>query len=308
MGNLPDSTHDLTSYLFEITRVQDLGWTHDEKTREVAANLIKNEGDPHVRQRIFNLLFPTSNRELAVSKASEDVKGRKVRYYRSMSIESFLKLMEVVTWDSKSISDDETVNQDELLVYLYNLTRWTNSLINVADFTVDNTKNHLRDTFPDATDAEIEHLLATKNYAEVRSFLSRFANPRALRSMHRSFSTKFNPYFSCSAGGPSYTIGEGVVCLEMVIPDDEVEADLNAFEGEKEVYLRQLDLRWITRVFGAMEEGNQQWTDEVIYNPDLPLGQYSRYKFNFRRDYDEIAAWTKGEPTKDCLPIGLKVL
>ncbi len=306
MSSLPDSIDGLTSVLFERARSEDVGWIDDDKTRKQIIDLIESENDPDLRQRMFNILFPTSNRELAVSKASEDTKGRKVRYYRSMNLEKFLKLMEEGVWSDQTISDDEIVNTEELLVYLYNLTRWTRSFIDLDSLTVDNIKDHLKETFPTATEEAIQNLLAAKKYSEVRSFLSSFADKNALKSMHRASSSKFNPYFSCSVGGPAYSYGEGLVCLEMVIPDDRVEADKNAFEEEKEVYLRGLDLSWITRVYGEGEEGNQQWIDEVIYNPELPIGEHTRDKFNPDSDYSEISSWTRGEKTEDCLPVGLK--
>lgn len=241
-----------------------------------------------------------------MSKASEDSKGRKVRYYRLMDLEIFLKLIEEGAWNEHTIPDGEGFTTEELFAYLYDLTRWTRSFINLDDITVDTVKDHLKDIFPTAAEEAIQNLLVAKKYSEVRSFLSKFADKNALKSMHRSFSSKFNPYFSCSVGGPAYSYGEGLVCLEMVMPDDLVETDKNAFEEEKEVYLRELNLNWITRVYGEGEEGNQQWMDEVIYNPELPIGEHTRDKYDPYSDYSEISSWTRGEKTVDCLPVGLK--
>lgn len=280
-------------------------WIKDLSKRELIAELIAEETDKSIRQEMFNKLFPEERRKNLVESASEDSKGRKVRYYRMMPVDKFLDLLKSGVWDEETFEDDDKPNLKELTYYIYDLARWTKSFDKFDLLKRDNVADFLADIFPTAPASELGNLLSANSHSEVRKFFAKYADKTALRAMHRGASTKFNPYFSCSVGGPSYSYRDGIVCLEMVIPDEEVEYDELALEQEKEVYLRKLNLSWVTRVYDSGEKGNLQWIDEVVYNPDLPLGEYTQNKYIPSMDASEISAWTNGEKTRGCVPVDL---
>jgi len=292
----------------EVARPEIRSWQGDAEKRAAIAEALGRETSSSMRQRLYNYLFDEVGREAKVAVASEDRKGRKVRYYRIMGQEDFNLWIEHAKLNAEVLTDPLTdkISSKDIAHYLYYLVG-SGLFFNFSeDISPENVFEYLPQLFPAASAEEVAMVSTTDSAAVVRGFLFKYANREALKFMHRGSSSRLNPYFSCSVGGPSYLYQDPLVCVELVIPDDKVEVESGAFEEEKEVYLTNLDLAWVTRVYAGGSTGNEQWIEEVIYNPEIPIGEHTvnRYKSS-DSSYSEVGAWTRDEELVDCLPVGL---
>jgi hypothetical protein len=269
---------------------------------------LKETANIDERQEILNSIFTKKRQEKMVADASLDIKGRKVRYYRYMPFEDFLRLLENKKIRPTGRSGMEQVPQTKFNEFL---SRYLEDQMWSAETDYEkkrdflekaqtlSTPELLRLVFPRVSQKAAETLLADLTYQNVRKFFDDKIDLKNKLHYHiGSYWMKFFSYLSASVGGIIRKhLRPNEVYAEMIIPDDAVIVGERHFEGEKEALFKEMNLSNISRVYA----GYDQLHEEIVDNPQTAIGQIKES----RSSLSKIETWRWKEPTIEYLPVSV---
>lgn len=252
----------------------------------------------------YDKLFPMERREEMLKGASRDREGRPVVYYRYMPQAMLDKLVDQGDISALDHFDDPDEPLDERPL-AQRLSSWLDDQEGPNSEAFHNYWD-VKSALPELGErnpglAEGLGALATSGAftpRELHPLLDKHFDRGVLKRIHTAGDDrKFSPFMSLSVGSIIRDkLREGQVYVEFVIPDEFVEAQPEGIPVEKEVLARTLRRGWITRVYTT----NEQLHDEIIANPETPVGKwYQRYPV------DAVDQWRTNEPTEDYLPEAL---
>lgn len=295
----------------------------ESQALEIPTNLylLQKESTQQDRQEILNKMFPLDRREEIVAQASQDIKGRHVRYYREMRWEHFVPWMERGTLSSidyfNAGNGREFKNSTEFVdpEYLYLLlSEYGESVLHIPHETRMNQIEELfenQDKLPEvfqqyftgASEEEVAALTRELTYKNILPFVEKHFPLDLQKRIHTgAMLQQFSSMLSLSVGGNRFPdIHSQMVVVEMIIPDEEVISHPVAREGEKEILTKTLSVDYISRVFVK----ESQLEEEVYKNPNIPVGQYA-LGHQDKKTAQAVYDWRIEESTKDCVPVGLR--
>lgn len=255
-------------------------------------------------QKILNKMFSESRRNEMIGRASDDIEGHKVVYFRTMSWPILLKLL---TTGQSLASDyyqdyEAEVDQVELLQFLNDYAKFSGREQSGS------VTEALGVLFPGVE--EVNVLQTNPSFKNVVGFAHKYIDKKFMLHVHSGGNLqKFSAFLSAHVGGigmMSDVLNENYfkqrAVVEMVIPDEFVTPNAESNEGEKEVLLPGININWISRVHSSPK----QFEQEVIGNPNTSLGNYSfKHQNEFDRPIEAIDRWKWDVKTNDCLPVDL---
>lgn len=260
-------------------------------------------------QECCNKLFDEKRRERMVAGASIDRKGRKVRYYRKIGQDIFLRALNEGghSIENNHLEDfDRELPEKKVEEFFFDYAD-DEELISFDEW----KKLSLQEVLERITSNKeaIDTMIKRKTNRNVVDFIQTHCNPQRLEIMHAgSRFMEFSPYLSASVGGSfAKYLRQGDILLEMIIADEKISSfpsGSRAREGEKHVYLQHgIDLGEISRVFTSTD----QYRKEVLENKTIPIGEGIIGKLGEKDSSlsDQIEQWRWNKPTDDCLPVGL---
>lgn len=256
-------------------------------------------------QEACNSIFDEAKREELLKKASVDTKGRKVRYYRQIEENTFLRAL----YEGKhAVSNNHLEDFDRNLseekvkeffcdyVDFQELASWDE---------IDNLdlRGLLQKIVPN-NNQEIENFLGNVTNRKIVEFIEKYCKKSQIESLHAgSLYPEFSPYLSASVGGSFVRYPKkGYILLEMIIADDKISSlpsEAVSREGEKHVYIQgEITLDEISRTFTTAE----QYMKEILRNENIPIGEWIKEK-DEENVFNGVEQWRWAEPTDDCLPV-----
>ncbi len=293
----------------EVEFRRNFGIDVSKEDLETLQNATTNEE----RRSVLERLFPEPRRGKMLEGASEDSKGRKVKYYRYMKWPMFYKLLEnkKLTAIDHFPDLDEQVDHREfcyfVLDYYVHFLKTAGEDLEKEFNLFDELKvlpldQVLAKVFPLADEQERRQLATNLNYRHILPFVKKYFDPAYVRRRHSGSATqKFSSNLSLSVGGIiSDHLSKKSVYVEMVIPDRRITPHHDALQGEKEVFTEEIELYNVVRTY----DSEQIWTD-IILNPDTEIGKLRSEieEEGFRRS--PVEKWRWDFPTNDYLPVSL---
>lgn len=283
-----------------------------ETGRRLHQEILRCGEDAECAQAACNRVFTTERREKMITEASVDRKGRKVRYYRHIKRDVFLRALEegghFVDNNHMEDFDQKVVNEKEVKIFFllyfqkndgesYEEMGW--DIKKAGDISLQEildaifSDSFVRESFPKR--------LTNRNVVD---FVRRFCCPRTLEELHMLGQyLDFSPYLSASVGG-SYLekVSPGAVLLELILPDELILSDPDATPffrmEEKSVCVDGgFPLEAISRVFCT----THQYWKEVVLDENTPVGMF----LSGSCGRDSIQPWLMGEQVENCLPVGI---
>ncbi|NCU41935.1 MAG: hypothetical protein EOM19_04415 [Candidatus Moranbacteria bacterium] len=266
--------------------------------------------DMREMQEVCNTLFSKERRERMVEGASVDRKGRKVRYYRKIGQDIFLRTLNEGghSIENNHLEDfDRELPEKRVREFFLDYAE-DEDLVSWNEITKDFSLEEILGRITSNKEA-IATMIKRKTNRNVVDFIQTYCNPRRLEIIHAgSRFMEFSPYLSASVGGSfAKYLREGDVLLEMIIQDEKISSfpsGASSREGEKHVYIQHgIDLGEISRVFTSTD----QYHKEVLENETIPIGEWIIGKLGEKDSSlsDQIEQWRWDKPTDDCLPVGL---
>jgi len=257
------------------------------------------------RIQILQQIFPESRKEQMLQLASEDTKGRKVKYYRYIKWDKFMKLLEnkkLTAMDYFNL--DEKIDEQELFYFLLDYARYLKVVdILQEDYKAISLPELASRVFPQLTISEIKPFLENLSFRNILPFVRNNIDPQYMRRRHTgSVAQKFSSLLSLSVGGITTDhLGKNSVYLEMVMPDDKITPHPEGVEGEKEDFTDEINLYNVTRIYDSV----QIW-DDIIMNPGTTIGAYqAKIDYSKGSSSSGVEQWRWGEKTNDYLPKSL---
>lgn len=309
--------------LFEAPKKESLSQkfldaNFDVEISEDILNRLKDPNNSENKQELINSLFTKERQEKMVGKTNEDIEGRKVRYYRYMPWEVFLKILEkkkftandYIEDSQKHLSDKELKEFKYLLKDYCGFLIWQKAQSEKKKYEEEDQleqmeiEDLLYFAFPDLTEKEINDLFKDFTLKKVRDFLEKNMITKFKKSTHTGgMYRNFLSYLSASCGSAIKVPRGNQVYLEMVIPDEDVKLQPNLVEGEKEVLIKQISLSNISRVY----VGSEQFYSEIVENPDSNYGEFIKKNPQYRyKAMEGIGRWRWDEKIEDYLPVSLR--
>lgn len=252
-------------------------------------------------QLIIDQLFSAKTREQKLSEQEEDVRGLKVRYFRKMSLEAFIKMIKIGYQDAASYADGESsvVSQDELKYFIIN------SFPFQKQETVEAKNPDLKDLIDEHFGKRIYERLEELgfSYVSVMDFATKYLDESYLKQRHTgSAMQKLSPFLSMSVGGVISTLSSAKYPYQSVyceIVKHDIVTHEDGVNGEKEVFTKKLNME---DVIGAYVDDDKIF--ELIKNDDtFSQGNfYKEHKNEMRYADDMIEKWRWEVDTNDCLP------
>ncbi len=273
--------------------------------------------DPNLAQQIADETYgPQYENDKKQIDASKDIKGRPVTYWRSMSIEAFLKILkngEITSMDyHRDVLDDE--DKKQLQVYLADYDRYLKYESGIKyygkDFDQKRAMSALdlaRYLFPKKDPDELEKLFlkdADVTWTSLMRFLDENLEEGYIKGRHAGGVMKrFSPFLSLSIATPRESVIDSTeVIVEFVVPDSTfIFNDRNGAVGEREFLAKKLKSNWIARVY---IDTNVFYKD-FVNNPDTPMGQYkndSENKEAIRSRGSVVESFRWDVPISETLP------
>lgn len=263
-------------------------------------------------QGACNEVFTTKRREGMIKSASVDRKGRKVRYYRMIQKNIFLRMLNEGehSIENNHLEDfDRIVSERKVYDFFYWYIVRSSDDIDIEDEIEDSSLKELLDRITD-NEEEKESLLRERTNRSVVGFIQKYCDSRIIEQIHAgSVYPEFSPYLSISVGGsPMKRIHEDCIMLELILPDEKVSSypsETASRQGEKHAYvLRGFSLDTVSRVFVS----STQYRDEVLNDESVPVGEWRTQregKNSLEKYHDWVEDWRWKESTDDCLPVGI---
>ncbi len=266
---------------------------------------LKQTEEREDRAEILQEIFPEARREEMLQMASEDSKGRKVKYYRFIRWDKFMKLLEnkkLTAMDYFNL--DEKVDEKELFYFFIDYADFLKVLDRFEeDYKALSWSELMSRVFPTLTPQETQSFLNDLSFRNILPFVQKNVDPLYMRRRHTgSVGQKFSSLLSLSVGGITTDhLGKNTVYLEMVMPDDKITPHPEGVEGEKEVFTDEINLYNVARVYDSV----QIW-DDIIMNPDTIIGAYqAKIDYSKGSHSPAVEQWRWGERTNDYLPTSL---
>ncbi len=252
-------------------------------------------------QLIIDQLFSAKKREQKLSEQEEDARGLKVRYFRKMSLEAFIKMVKTGYQDAASYAKGElpVVSQDELKYFIINSFPFD------KQEAIEEKNLGLKDLIDEHFGKRIYERLeeAGFSYASVMDFTANYLDESYLKQRHTgSTMQKLSPFLSMSVGGVISTLSSEKYPYQAVyceIVKHDIITHKDGVNGEKEVFTKKLN---IEDVIGAYVDDDKIF--ELIRNDDtFSQGNfYKEHKNEMRYADDVIEEWRWEVNTNDCLP------
>lgn len=262
-------------------------------------------------QEVCNKLFSEERREKMIEGASIDRKGRKVRYYRKIARDIFLRALNEGehSIENNHLEDfDRELPEKRVRGFFLDYAE-DEDLVSWDEATKSLSLQEILERITNNKDA-ISRLVGERSNRSVIEFIQRYCRQERLEIKHAgSRFMEFSPYLSASVGGSFVEyLRRDDVLLEMIIADEKISSfpsECNSRECEKHVYINHgIQLGEISRVFIDTE----QYRREVLENSSLPIGKWIIEGGGVKDPLlseNDIDRWRFNTPTDDCLPVGL---
>lgn len=264
---------------------------------DILVSSLKNEPSAKERQLLINNVFTEQRREQILTKASVDLHGRAVRYYRHMDADMLLTFLKKCTQQAVDFNEDTSAPVDTH--HLIRFLQTYGELKGTPNLDTNDLELLLKKIFPHANPNQLQNILASPTYENILPFMANTIEEPIARKMHAmgGMLKMFLPYLSLSVGGitgfPIEHAKHPKAYVEMVIPDSQVYPTHKA-RSEKEVVTKILHSYDISKVYVT----DQEILDDIIANEKTPIGKYYQ-KYGMT---NAISRW-RSEPTEDYLPI-----
>lgn len=252
-------------------------------------------------QRVIDQIFSNQRREKKLAEQEEDIRGLKVRYFRKMSLEAFIKMAKVGYQDAASYAEEEPpiIDQKELKYFI------------IDSFSLDKQEKiearnlSLKDLLDEYFAENIySRLEATEfSYVSVMDFVNNYLDEKYLKQKHTgSVMQKLSPFLSMSVGGVISTLSSEQYPYRKIyceIVKDDITPHASGVNGEKEVFVKKLKM---SDIAGVYVDDNKIF--ELIRN-DNTFSQgnfYEEHKNEMQYSDDAIQKWRWEVNTNDCLP------
>lgn len=273
-------------------------------------------------QEKLNELFDSHRRDRMLARASKSVAGIPAVYFRYIPRDQFLLMLKKGVHSPEDYINKTKVDEQTLTAYIHSyfeeLSQGKADQDAVSVFRDQDLETKVRQLFPDVPHAMIQDLIARRDYRQWQKFLDDHVSNDQKRLAHKVGwpGIELSNMLSASAGGPVVASGgmnrEDVVYIEFVSPDNRISThgrDLQTFlrenmggDKEKEVFLKEIPLSWVTRVF----VDRRQLVREAIEEPNTPIQQFARtHPVPKEDDIDAYEHWRKHADTKDMVPIAV---
>jgi hypothetical protein len=273
-------------------------------SKELSGKL-KVATNPEVQQEILDSIFTSNRRAKLLTNASEDIKGRKVRYFRKMGYDQMLSLLETgkQTYESYHKDLNQKVDDSNLALFLKDYLREKSNGVSKTPVFPESLTDLLKESFRgQAQDEELDKLTQNLTYARIVPFLDKYIPQATMKLAHTGMlHQEFSPYLSMSAGGViSPAISQGRVYVELVMPDSQIIPNEIGVRGEKEVFTKLIERKNIARVYASSDK---LWQDEILAKP-----QYAQFAETYEKKHllNQVEEWRWHEPTGDYLPVSFK--
>ncbi|NCT54784.1 hypothetical protein GW758_02375 [Candidatus Falkowbacteria bacterium] len=257
-------------------------------------------------QSVVDKIFSNQRREKKLAEQEDDGNGLKVRYFRKMSLEAFIKMAKVGYQDAASYAEEEPpiIDQRELKYFI------------IDSFSLDKQEKietkglSLKDLVNEHFGVDVYERLAESDfsYACVMDFINNYLDEKYLKQTHTgSVMQKLSPFLSMSVGGVISTLSSDKYPYRKIyceIVKDDIIPHQSGVNGEKEVFIKKLEMGDIA---GVYVDDNKIF--ELIRNDNtFSQGNYYREHQNEMQYSDDIIQkWRWEVNTNDCLPKRLKI-
>lgn len=278
---------------------------------------MEKAGTKEQKQKILNELFPLDRRERMIASASEDKRGRKVRYYRYIK---FPKFLEILKNGKQSAADYSNPNEiaDKKLFKDFLVDFWSfgqelrhpetdlEDLFREEDnLRKEDLREVMNAVFPAVSQEEKDRVVANPTNENILVFIERYVDEGYIKRRHTgSVMQRFSPFLSMSVGGvinDSVLEHDDYVYIETVIADEKIILHPETDQGEKEVLVREIKKEDVSRVFIDFN----QLKREVLGDKTSAIGDFiSKNKISPYRG-GLVEQWRWDEKTSDCLPKSL---
>ncbi len=260
---------------------------------------------PREVQEVADSVYSEEYQREKIKEASLDIKGRPVRYYRQISTDALLMLLES-GHDNPVDHHDEPFSLDDK-AFLHML----NHVLDSRDIDLENTPvtDMLYKVFENTDKEEIDKVFGVNgeitNWERILSFIEENLQPDEIKKIHaigsygRERVIKYSPFMSVNPGGPRLFPPHGTALIvEMVIPDSKVMVNnKNRFEMEREALVRGVDVSYISRII----VGDEAFRKLIEENQETPVGEYiaSHRKEGVREAHQQ---WLLKVPISETMP------
>jgi len=265
--------------------------------------------DQNVSQIVIDSVFTEEKRQKKIAEASNDIKGRPVRYYREISINHLLNIINNAE-ESPNDYHKGVPNPSE-----NQLRALCSFLLSIRDKKMNIDKpiaNILTLAFPNANQSEIMNLLKTDDFdwKSALSFIQKNLSEKELKLLHsvafsgREHILPFSPFFSICPGGPRfYPPTHSQVIIEMVIPDSEVSInESNKTLAEREALVTKVKRSYISKIIFS----EKAFIEQIILNPTTPIGEFVTKKADEGVDISRAhSMWFREVPIGETIPASL---
>lgn len=271
-------------------------------------------------QSHFNDIFSQGRREKMLAIASKTRLGLPAVYYRYMPRKQFAVMIEHGKHTPQDYIEREQVDESTLHAFLNTqyseMTLGKISAEEYEAFRLLDLGEKFRRIFPEVPIRQIAALIQNRGYKEIQQFLDDHLSNQEKRLSHKVGwpGIELSNTLSASAGGPIIASGgmnrSKVVYIEFIAPDNRVathgrdtaqflDEHMNGDE-EKEVFLKQIPLSWITRVFIT----RRQLIDEAINHPSSTIQQFAA-NHPPQDGKNRYQHWHKNAHTSDMVPVSV---
>lgn len=268
----------------------------------------------------FNEIFDAKRREKMLAVANKTRLGLPAVYYRYMPRKQLGLMLEQGRHTPQDYIEREQIDESTLHAFLNDqYDEMTMEEIQTEDrevFRLLELDEKFRRIFPEVSAVQISTLVQNRNYKEIQKFLDDHLSNQEKRLSHKVGwpGIELSNTLSASAGGPIIASGgmnrDKVVYIEFIAPDNRIATHgrdtvqfLNEHmngDEEKEVFLKQIPLNWVTRVFIT----RQQLIDEAINHPSSTIQQFTT-KHPPKENENPYQHWHKNAHTNDMVPISV---
>ena len=244
------------------------------------------------------------------SEQEEDSRGLKVRYFRKMSLEAFLKMAKIGYQDAASYAEEgpPDINQEELK----RLVIWSLP-IDLQD-KMEKRKYNFKELVDQNFGQGIYEKMAISNfsYSSVMDFINSYLDEEYLKEVHTgSLMQKISPFLSMSVGGVISTLSnERRSCKKVyceIVKKDIITHKLGV-NGEKEVFVKNLKMSDIAGVYIDDDKIFDLIKKDNTFSQGRFYEENKDNKDNFIWLSDFIQKWRWEVDTNDCLPKRLRDL
>lgn len=260
---------------------------------------------PKKVQEVADSVFSDVYQREKLKEASLDIMGRPVRYYRQISTEALLLLLES-GHDNPVDHHDEPFSLDDKA--FLNMLEY---VLDSRDIELDNTSilDVIYKVFEKADKEEIDKVFgingAETHWDRILSFIEENLHPDEIKKVHaigihgRERVIKYSPFMSVNPGGPRlFPPPSTTVIVEMVIPDSKVMVNnKNRFEMEREALVRGVDVSYISRII----VGDEAFRKLIEENQETPVGEFiaAHRKDGIREAHQQ---WLLKVPISETMP------